>query len=72
MKVFYDKLTDAMYIQFNDQRPEGVVEIKEGVNVDVLPGGKIGGIEILGASGKIDIRTILTYTIDEDAAAALR
>jgi uncharacterized protein YuzE len=72
MKVFYDKHTDSMYIQFDEKRPEGVVEIKEGVNVDVLPGGKIGGIEILGASGKLDIKTILTYTIDEEAAAALR
>jgi uncharacterized protein YuzE len=71
MKVFYDKQTDSVYIQFDERRPEGVVEVKEGVNVDVLPGGRIGGIEILGASGKMDIRTILTYTIDEHALASI-
>ncbi len=47
MKAFYDSEVDAPYIKFNDLKPEGVVEVEEGVNLDVTKDGKIVGIEIL-------------------------
>lgn len=65
MKVFYDKQVDALYIQLNEENPDGVVEVKEGINLDVSEDGKIYGIEILNASQKINLNTILTYTLDE-------
>jgi len=66
MKVYYDKEVDALYLKLGDESPEGVVEIPEGVNLDTGPEDKIVGIEILDASKKLDLRTILSYTLELD------
>lgn len=66
MKVYYDKKVDALYIKLGTKAPDGVVEIYEGVNLDTTSDGKIVGIEILDASKKMDINTILTYQIEFD------
>jgi len=39
-------------------------EVVDGINVDTAKDGKITGIEILSASKKIDLQTILSYSID--------
>ena len=41
MKVFYDRQVDAAYIRLSNKEAEGVVEISEGVNLDVSQDGKI-------------------------------
>ena len=64
MRVYYDESVDALYIKLGDQEPDGVIEITEGVNVDTTAEGKLTGIEILKASQKMDIDTILSYTIE--------
>jgi uncharacterized protein YuzE len=66
MKVHYDPEVDAIYIQLGNQKPDGVVEISEGVNLDTTSENKIVGIEILNASKKMNIKTILTYELDLD------
>ncbi len=66
MKVYYDNQVDALYIKLSNQEPEGVVEITEGVNLDTTSDGKIVGVEILDASHKMDLKTILTYTLEVD------
>ena len=66
MKVYYDNKVDALYLKLGDETPEGVVEITEGVNLDITVKDKIVGIEILNASKKIDLKTILSYTIELD------
>ena len=66
MKVHYDEEIDALYLSLGDQKPDGVIEIAEGINVDTTSDGKLTGIEILKASKKIDIDTILSYTLDLD------
>jgi len=66
MKVRYDKKIDALYLSLGDQEPDGVIEIAEGINVDTTTDGKLTGIEILKASKKIDIDTILSYTLELD------
>ncbi len=66
MKVQYDEEVDALYIKLGDQKPDGVIEIDDGVNIDTTTDGKITGIEILGASGKINLETILSYTLELD------
>ena len=66
MRVHYDDEIDALYLELGDEPPEGVVEIAEGVNLDTTSRGKIVGIEILNASKKIDLRTILSYTLELD------
>ncbi len=66
MKVYYDKEVDALYLKLSDQSPDGVIEIDEGVNIDTTCDGKLTGIEILKASQKFDINTILSYTLELD------
>lgn len=66
MKVHYDKEVDAIYIQLGTQKPDGVIEISEGVNLDTTSGNKIIGIEILNASKKMNIKTILSYELEFD------
>jgi len=66
MKVYYDDEVDALYLKLSDEVPEGVIEISEGVNLDTTSEDKIVGIEILDASHKIDLKTILSYTLEFD------
>ena len=66
MKVFYDNEVDALYLELGSGKPEGVSEISDGVNLDITHDGKLVGIEILEASKKIDIQTILSYTLELD------
>ncbi|MBI4743635.1 MAG: DUF2283 domain-containing protein [Actinobacteria bacterium] len=66
MKVHYDNEIDALYIKLGTKKPEGVIEISEGINIDTTSEGKIIGIEILDASKKIDIKTILSYSLELD------
>lgn len=66
MKVHYDNEVDAVYIKLGNQRPDGVVEISEGVNLDTTSDNKIVGIEILQASRKMNIKTILSYELELD------
>lgn len=66
MKVYYDDEVDALYLNFGNETPEGVIEISEGVNLDITPENKIVGIEILNASKKLDLKTTLSYTLEFD------
>ena len=66
MKVYYDEDVDALYLKLGDQEPDGVNEVAEGVNIDTTTDGKLTGIEILKASKKINIDTILSYTLELD------
>ncbi|MCF8131421.1 MAG: DUF2283 domain-containing protein [Deltaproteobacteria bacterium] len=66
MKVHYDEEIDALYLTLSDQEPDGVVEIADGINVDTTADGKLAGIEILKASDKFNINTILSYTLELD------
>ncbi|MCE5249782.1 DUF2283 domain-containing protein [bacterium] len=64
MKVYYDDEVDALYLHLGDEIPEGVIEISEGVNIDTTSDDKIVGIEILNVSKKIDLKTILHYSLE--------
>ncbi len=66
MKVHYDEEVDALYLELGTEEPNGVIEISEGVNIDTSSEGKLTGIEILNASKKMDLATILTYTLELD------
>ncbi len=64
MKVYYDDEVDALYLKLGEETPEGVIEMAEGVNLDTTSEDKIVGIEILNASKKIDLKTVLSYTLE--------
>ena len=40
MKIYYDEETDAAYINLSEEKPSGVIEISEGVNLDMTEDGK--------------------------------
>jgi len=69
MKVTYDREVDAVYLSLSHLKPQGVIEVAEGINIDVTADGKIVGIELLDASEKVQLDTLLTYEI---AAESIR
>jgi uncharacterized protein YuzE len=64
MKVYYDDEVDALYLKLGDETPDGVIEISDGVNIDITSENKLVGIEILNASKKIDLKTMLSYSFE--------
>jgi uncharacterized protein YuzE len=66
MKITYDKDVDAVYIQLSRQQPEGVIEVADGINIDVSSDGKIVGIELLDAREKVSLESLLSYEISAD------
>lgn len=66
MKISYDEEADALYIEISAKKPSGVVEVKEGVNIDVDEEGKIVGLEFLDASKKVPLESFLSYEISPD------
>ncbi|MGA1862741.1 DUF2283 domain-containing protein [Deferribacter thermophilus] len=64
MKVYYDDAADAIYIELNNVEPDGVIESDNGINLDTDSEGRIVGIEILNASKKIDLSSLLTYSFE--------
>ena len=58
MKIKYDKEADAAYIQMSSKKPDGAVEIAEGVVLHTTEINKIVAIEILDATRKIPINTL--------------
>ena len=67
MKVSYDKEVDALYIELSTQKPDGVIEIEEGINIDISSDGNIVGIEFIDASKKIPLDSFLKYEIDGES-----
>jgi uncharacterized protein YuzE len=66
MKITYDKDVDAVYIQLSLQQPEGVIEVADGINIDVSADGKIVGIELLDATEKVSLESLLSYEISAE------
>jgi uncharacterized protein YuzE len=72
MRVYYDNKVDALYLKLGEETPEGVVEVSEGVNLDTTSDDRIVGIEILDASKRINLQTLLSYTIELDKTLITR
>ena len=66
MKITYDKEVDAVYIQLSVQQPDGVLEVADGINIDVSADGKIVGIELLNATEKVSLESLLSYEISAE------
>jgi uncharacterized protein YuzE len=64
MKVYYDKKADAVYLELSAEKPDGVVEITDGVNLDTTSDNRVVGIEILDASRRIPLSSLLSYEFD--------
>ena len=64
MKIHYDQEVDAAYLRLSDEVPSGVVEMSEGVNLDLTEDGRIVGIEILEASRNFPLQSLFTCEYD--------
>ena len=68
MKIFYDKETDSAYIELSQEKPTGVVEVSDGVNIDTTDNNKIVGIELLNASTKFPVDTLFRFEVEQVAS----
>ncbi len=66
MKISYDREVDAAYIRLSDLQPSGVVEVAEGINIDVTDKDEIVGIEILNATKKFPLKSLFTYEYEPE------
>lgn len=64
MKIYYDSETDSLYMEMGSGEADGVIELADGINLDTTPDGHLIGLEILEASKKIDLSTIMSYSLD--------
>ena len=56
MKISYDAQADALYLRFLEGNYEcNTCRISEDVAVNIAPGGKVVGIEVLDASKNLEI-----------------
>jgi uncharacterized protein YuzE len=60
MKLHYYPETDSLYIELSDAASAETREVADGVNVDIGSTGQIVGIDIDGASRKLDLATLET------------
>lgn len=66
MKIYYDREVDAAYIKLSELEPVGVIEISEGINIDVTDKDEIVGIEILNATKKFPLESLFTCEYDPE------
>lgn len=60
MKLHYYPQTDSLYIELSEGAGVETREIIDGVNVDIGADGAVVGIDIDGASRKLDLATLET------------
>ena len=68
MKVRYNKEANAAYLQLSSKKPDGAIEIDEGVILHTTSKNEIVVIEILDATKKFPIKTL--YKLEVSPAAA--
>ena len=64
MKIEYDQEADALYIQLRSVLVEDNMDVEEGVTIDLDNEGHIVGIEILGASKRLGLKSIANISIE--------
>ncbi len=60
MKLHYYPETDSLYIELADGAGVETREVVEGLNIDIGADGAVVGIDIDGASRKLDLGTLET------------
>ena len=63
MKLHYYPETDSLYIELSDRPGAETREIAHGLNVDFDSNGAVVGLDIDGASTKLDLATIETVAL---------
>ncbi len=63
MKLHYYPETDSLYIELSAQPSAETREIAAGLNADFDQAGNLVGLDIDGASGKLDLATLETVSL---------
>lgn len=59
MKITYDEVADALYIQFQpESKIKETIQIREGILCDIDKQGRIFGIEVLDVSKRLPIEEL--------------
>ncbi len=72
MKVSYDQEVDVAYIQLSNHKPDGGVELANGVVLHTTATNEIVGIEILDAKTRINLGSLYQYELKQPAASLPR
>jgi uncharacterized protein YuzE len=70
MKLHYYPETDSLYIELSSRPGAETREIADGLNVDFDVEGAVVGLDIDGASKKLDLTTIETVALSIKATRA--
>jgi len=70
MRVSYDEKSDIAYIRFSLKKPDGAIEIDEGVVLDTTSDDEIVGIEIFNAKKRLPLRSL--YQFEVSRASSIR
>jgi uncharacterized protein YuzE len=65
MKVSYDEDVDVAYIQLSSHKPDGGVELADGVVLHTTVTDEIVGIEILNAKTRISLNSLYQYELKQ-------
>ncbi len=65
MKVSYYKAHDIAYIQFSTKKPEGAIEIEEGVVLDTTEKDEIVGMGIFNASKRLPLESLFEVKVEK-------
>jgi uncharacterized protein YuzE len=63
MKVHYDAEPDIAYIRFSGKKPNGAIEIDEGVVLDTTADNEIVGLEIFDAHKRMPVNSLFRLEI---------
>jgi uncharacterized protein YuzE len=63
MKLHYYPETDSLYIELSARPSAETREIADGLNADFDTAGNLVGLDIDGASGKLDLTTLETISL---------
>lgn len=63
MKLHYYPETDSLYIELRDGAAIETREIADGLNADFDTAGNVVGLDIDGASRKLDLGTLETFSL---------
>jgi uncharacterized protein YuzE len=72
MKLHYYPETDSLYIELSNQPGAETREIADGLNVDLDAEGVVVGLDIDGASKKLDLTSIETIALPIKATRAAK
>lgn len=70
MKLHYYPETDSLYIELKSGPGVETREVADGVNADIDAGGAVIGLDIDGASAKLDLSTLETVALPFTALRA--